>query len=113
MGDKWIFLLLCSAKVRRERKDGRKGKRFSGSRSCRSGLKQKMSLVCLWTISLLPLCSHSNAQLLWGSACACDFGQLTLSAFPLIFISYKMTFKGCPMVVLQYVTEGSVSLLTY
>lgn len=58
--------------------------------------------------------SRRNVQLF--SACACDFGQLTLSVFPVIFIIYKMSYKGCPMVVVQYITEGSVSrdsLLTY
>lgn len=65
-----------------------------------------MHLVCLWTASLLLLCSHRNVHLLLVSVCACDLGQLTLSAFPVIFIVYKMSFKGCPMVVLQYVSEG-------
>lgn len=75
---------------------------------------------CLWYVFgpflLLLLCSHRNVQLLRLSACACDFGQLTLSAFPVIFIIYKMTLKACPAVVLQYVTEGRdsrVSTLTY
>lgn len=57
--------------------------------------------------SLLRLCFHRDVQLWWVPAGACDFGRLTLSAFPVIFIIYKMTFKGCPMVVLQYVTEGT------
>lgn len=42
---------------------------------------------------------------------AYDFGQLALSAYPVNFIICKMIFKGCPVVVLQRATEGSISRL--
>lgn len=107
VGDKWIFLLLRSAKSKRK-KDRRKGKELLGWIRT-----QNVFCMTLDHFIVAPLLSHKCAVV---KVLAYDFGHLALSAFPVIFIICKIIFKGCPMLVLQYVTEGSISrlsLLTY
>ena len=72
---------------------------------------------CLWYVFGTTLLLPQKTAVVTGSQrVLVILVSLTLSAFPVIFTIYKMTLKGCPVVVLQCVTEGSVSrvsLLTY